>query len=115
MAKQTPARQQTPNREQTPAPEQSAFSQFGDAAIERIESNPLMALAGGLAIGALIAALLRQGEKEGDLLRPAGTRISDAGRTAVDRARDVSKAKFDELAGDKVREYFGIGTAPEAR
>lgn len=97
------------------APEPSAFSHFGDSAIERIESNPLMALAGGLAIGALIAALLRQGERESGLLRPAGTRISEAGRTAADRAREVSKAKFDELAGDKVREYFGIGTAPEAR
>ena len=104
-----------PTRSPAETPEPSAFSQFGDSAIERIESNPLMALAGGLAIGALIAALLRQGEKESGLLRPAGTRIGEAGRTAADRVRDISKTKFDELAGDKVREYFGIGTAPESR
>lgn len=87
----------------------SAFSQFGDGTIDRIESNPLIALLGGIAIGALIAALLPQGDSETDLLRPAGTRIGDAGRQAADRVREVSKAKVDELAGDRVRDFFGLG------
>jgi hypothetical protein len=48
--------------------------------------------------------------KEKELLAPLGTKLTTAGTGAVDRARDMSKQKFDEMAGDKVREFLGMGS-----
>ncbi|MCA1654020.1 MAG: hypothetical protein ABR588_02115 [Sphingomicrobium sp.] len=92
----------------------SAFSQFGDTSAGQIDSSPLIAVAGGIALGALIAAVLPQSERETQLLQPAGSKINGAGRDAVDRVRDSAKAKVDELAGDKVREFFGMGSSGES-
>ena len=86
----------------------SAMDGLGDKAA----ANPLLALGGGLALGAVIAAVLPQSEQESDLLEPAGTRIADAGRSAVDRVREISKAKVDELAGDRLRDLLGVGKDP---
>ena len=86
----------------------SAFSQLGEQTSSTIDNSPLIALAGGIAIGALIAAVLPQTERETELLKPAGTKVTDAGRQAADRVREVSKAKVDELAGDKLRDFFGF-------
>ena len=86
----------------------SAFTQFGDQASSSIESNPLIALAGGIAIGALIAAVLPQTERESGLLQPVGSKVTDAGRASIDKVREAGKAKVDELAGDKLREFFSF-------
>jgi hypothetical protein len=88
----------------------SAFSQFGDTASSKIDNSPLIALAGGIAIGALIAAVLRQTERETELLQPVGSKVTDAGRTHIDKLREAGKAKVDELAGDKLRDFFGYGS-----
>lgn len=85
-----------------------AISQLGDQASTRIESMPLVALAGGLALGVLIAAVLPQTEREADLLEPVGSKVTDAGRASIDKVREAGKAKVDELAGDKLREFFGF-------
>lgn len=87
----------------------SALDQFGEDATSQIGTAPLIAVAGGLAIGALIAAVLPQTERETRLLEPVGTKVTTAGRDAVDKVREAGKAKVDELAGDKVREFFGMG------
>ena len=86
----------------------AALSQFGDTASTQIGNSPLIALAGGIALGALIAAVLPQTERESELLQPVGAKVTDAGRHAADRVREASKAKVDELAGDKLREFFGF-------
>ncbi len=93
-----------------PAPSDNAFrdraaatlSGLGDSAA----SNPLIALAGGIAVGAVIAALLPQTERETELLRPAGNRLNDAGRGVAEQAREASKAKVDQLAGSSLRELL---------
>lgn len=86
----------------------SAFSQFTDTTSGQIDGSPLIAVAGGLALGAILAAVLPQTERERGLLEPAGTKLATAGRGAIDKARETGKAKVDELAGDKVREFLGV-------
>jgi hypothetical protein len=92
----------------------AALSQIGDQASTQIDSMPLVALAGGLALGALIASVLPQTDREADLLEPVGTKVTDAGRSAVDKVREAGKAKVDELAGDKLRDFFGFGSSTTA-
>ncbi len=86
----------------------SAFSQLGDSASSQVDNNPLIALAGGIALGALIAAVLPQSARETELLQPVGSKVTDAGRVQIDKVREAGKAKVDELAGDKLREFFGF-------
>jgi hypothetical protein len=89
----------------------SAFNQFGDSASGQIGDNPLIALAGGIALGALIAAVLPQTDRETELLHPVGAKVTDAGRAQIEKVREAGKAKVDELAGDKLREFFGGSAA----
>ena len=64
---------------------------------EGIDEAPLIALAGGLAAGALIAALLPRTESETRLLRPAGDKLRGTARAAADAARQAGTARLDEL------------------
>lgn len=80
-------------------------------ASQSVDNAPLIALAGGLAVGAALGALVPQSRRETQMLSPLGGRLHDAGAGAVERAREAGKAKFDELAGDKVREFLGVGSA----
>ena len=58
---------------------------------------PLIALAGGLAAGALIAALLPRTEGETRLIRPTARRVKDTANAAFKAARDTGKDRFEEL------------------
>jgi hypothetical protein len=58
---------------------------------------PLIALAGGLAAGALIAALLPRTQAEARLVRPYARRAKDGAKAAVEAARETGKKRFDEL------------------
>ena len=97
-----------------PAPSDPAFrdraaatlADLGDSASSQVAANPLIALVGGIAVGAVIAALLPQTTRESDLLKPAGDRLNEAGRTVAEKAREASKAKVDQLAGSSLRELF---------
>ena len=69
----------------------------GRKAEEGISAAPLITLAGGLAVGALIAALLPRTKAEDKLIGPVGERITGAGRAAVDAARTAGQDKLAEL------------------
>lgn len=69
----------------------------GRSAGDTIGDAPLIALAGGIAIGALAAALLPKSKVEQRLLGPTGGRITDAGRAAYDAAREAGREKLTEL------------------
>jgi len=58
---------------------------------------PLIALAGGIAAGALIAALLPRTRSEERLVRPTARRVKDSANAAYKAARDTSKQRFEEL------------------
>lgn len=87
----------------------AALGEFGETTTAQIGNSPLIALAGGIALGALIAAVLPQTERETELLQPVGSKVTDAGRAGIDKMREAGKAKVDELAGDKLREFFSYG------
>src|SRR5438445_13659647 len=93
--------QQSNTAAQAPqSPRQRAISAYEDArgrASDTFSEAPLIALAGGIAAGALIAALLPRTEAETKLVRPTARRVKDRARAAVDAARDTSKQRFDEL------------------
>ena len=62
-----------------------------------IDEAPLIALAGGLAVGVLLAALLPRTAKENELLGPLGERITGSARNAVDAAKEAGREKMSEL------------------
>lgn len=64
---------------------------------ETVERNPLAVLAGGLAVGMLIGALLPRTRRETELLGPYGSQITDRARRAATAAREVGHEKFDEF------------------
>lgn len=107
---------------------QKAIDAYGDArdgvsragrkASDGIVEAPLVALAGGFAVGALIASLLPRTRTESDYLQPLANRLKDNARTAADAAREAGSARLRELgltpdAGkDVVRNVFeGVGDA----
>ena len=66
-------------------------------ASDGIDEAPLIALAGGLAVGVLLAALLPRTEREDRLLGPIGGRITGGARNAVDAAKEAGRDKLNEL------------------
>jgi hypothetical protein len=81
-------------------PRQRAIEAYEDArgrAVDTLGEAPLIALAGGIAAGALIAALLPRTNAETRLVRPTARRVKDSARAAYDAARSTSKERFEEL------------------
>jgi hypothetical protein len=66
-------------------------------AADTLGQAPLLALAGGLAAGALIAALLPRTNTESRLVRPTARRVKDSARAAFVAARDTGTQRLDEL------------------
>lgn len=96
-------------------------SRAGRRSAEAIDEAPLIALAGGLAAGALIAALLPKSQAESRLLRPVTDRVGDTARSAARAARKAGRDKLAELGltpekgADTIRTIFeGAGEAARA-
>lgn len=72
---------------------------------QALESNPLAALLGGIAIGAIAGALIPRIEQEKALLGPLGARIGDAARAALDAGKTAGLGALDEsnLSTDQLR------------
>jgi hypothetical protein len=66
-------------------------------ATDTLGQAPLLALAGGIAAGALIAALLPRTETETKLIRPTARRVKNTARAAIDAARDTGSQRLDEM------------------
>lgn len=62
-----------------------------------LDEAPLLALAGGIAVGAALAALIPATRKERELLGPVADRIKDRANDAVNAAKDAGQARLDEL------------------
>ena len=64
---------------------------------EGVGEAPLLALGGGLALGALLAAFLPRTRTEDKLLGPVGGRITEGAKAAAGAARDAGREKLTEL------------------
>ncbi|HEV2746556.1 MAG TPA: hypothetical protein VGW34_04565 [Allosphingosinicella sp.] len=69
----------------------------GRRTFDEVEANPVGALIGGLAIGALLAAMLPKSRREEELLGDFGRRLNDTAREAARAAREAGRDKLDEL------------------
>lgn len=87
------------------------FDDLTRSASEQIDNSPLIALGAGVALGAVLGAMLPASRKERELLRPLGAKLNSAGTGAIERGREMAKQRFDEMAGDKVREFFGSSSS----
>jgi hypothetical protein len=63
----------------------------------------LLALAGGLAAGALIAALLPRTDAETRALRPTARRVKQSARAAYQAAKDTGTQRLGELGLNRER------------
>lgn len=81
-------------------------------ALEGLQDNPVAALLGGLALGAIAAALLPRTEREVQAFGSLGTRLTGAAREAVEAAKQAGQGRLDELglqnqARETVTKLFG--------
>jgi len=86
--------------EDRPAARRRAIEAYGSArskAADTLGEAPLIALAGGIAAGALIAALLPRTRAETAAVRPTARRVKDTANAAFKAARNTSKERFEEL------------------
>ena len=74
-----------------------AARRAGRSAGDQFDEAPLIALGGGLALGALIAALLPTSRRERELLGPVTDRIKDTASSAAQAARDAGTSRLGEL------------------
>jgi hypothetical protein len=74
-----------------------AYEGARERATDTLGQAPLLALAGGLAAGALIAALLPRTDTETRLVRPTARRVKNSARAAAEAARDTGTQRLGEL------------------
>jgi hypothetical protein len=94
------ARQPSTRNEESQTARERAIVAYDGArrkAAGGIEESPLLALAGGLAAGAALAALIPAGRKERELLGPVAGKIKDRAGDALSAAKDAGQARLDEL------------------
>ncbi len=113
-----------PDRQQNQSPRERAIDAYDSArrkATGGVDDAPLLALAGGLAAGAVLAALLPASRKERELLGPVADRIKDKASDAVSAAKEAGQARLDELGltrdkgSETLRTIFeGAGDAAKA-
>lgn len=99
------------NHSQTEAQPQSRRAKAG----AQIENSPLALVAGGVALGVVLGALIPRAAKEKELLAPVGKRIAEGASAAATAARDAGKAEIEALLPqrDAAKEQIGkiIGNA----
>jgi ElaB/YqjD/DUF883 family membrane-anchored ribosome-binding protein len=84
-----------------------------DKTVNSIEQNPLVALVGGLAIGAIAAALLPRTRQEDQAVGNIGTKVRETAASAVKTAKQTGKDQLDALgvnsgaAKDQMRDLIG--------
>lgn len=74
---------------------------------DRIETNPLAAVAGGLALGAVLGALLPRTQREIESLGSVGHKVNDAAREAANTAVETGRQQVTELTSDAVSKVSG--------
>lgn len=76
-------------------------TQVSQKTADGIDASPVAALIGGLALGALAAAVLPRTRREDEMFGDIGGRINDTARNAAQAAKDAGRDKLDELGINK--------------
>ncbi|WP_404339327.1 hypothetical protein AB2M62_08385 [Sphingomonas sp. MMS12-HWE2-04] len=84
-----------PPATQTPAVQTSAPKK------NELTENPLALVAGGVALGALVGALLPRSAKERELLEPLGRNLAERATAAAQAAKDAGRQEIDSLLPDR--------------
>jgi len=74
-----------------------AYENAREQAREQVGGSPMLALGGGLALGALVAALLPRSKAEERLMGKVGSRITTSARDAFDAAKEAGRERLTEL------------------
>lgn len=93
-------RRQNNRQTASPSPRERAIEAYDSArerAREEIDGSPLLALGGGLALGALLAAIMPRTRTEERLLGDVGGRITGGAKGALDAAKEAGREKLAEL------------------
>lgn len=69
----------------------------GRKASDQLAEAPLAVIAGGMAAGAILAALLPTSRREKQLLAPVTDGLRDKASAAVSAAKDAGQSRLDEL------------------
>jgi ElaB/YqjD/DUF883 family membrane-anchored ribosome-binding protein len=69
--------------------------------VEDLGDNPLALLAGGVALGVLVGALLPRIAKERELLDPIGRTLAERATAAAQAAKEAGRQEIDALIPDK--------------
>ncbi len=98
-----------------------AYAGARDRTAGSLAEAPLIALAGGIAAGALIAALLPRTAAETRAVRPTARRVKDSAKAAFKAAKDTGTDKLNEVGitrekgEDTLRSLFrGVSDAARA-
>jgi ElaB/YqjD/DUF883 family membrane-anchored ribosome-binding protein len=75
---------------------------------DSIDKNPLALVVGGIALGAILGALLPRSDKEEKLLGKAGSKLNKKAREVTLAAKDAGREKIENLGinKDNAREQF---------
>jgi len=97
-----------------------AYDGAREKAVDTLGEAPLIALAGGIAAGALIAALLPRTRTEAQLVRPTARRIRQTAKAAYLAAKDTGGDRLNELGltrekGEQTIQSLFRGLADAAR
>ncbi len=74
-----------------------SVSGVGRRTTNQISANPVGAVIGGFALGAIVAAVLPRTERESQALGEVGHKLTDAARTAVQSATQAGKEQIDQI------------------
>ncbi len=75
---------------------------------DSIDKNPLAIVLGGIAIGAIVGALIPRTEREVKLMGKTGKKLNKKAKKMAEAAKDAGKTKIDTLGlnGDAIRDQF---------
>jgi ElaB/YqjD/DUF883 family membrane-anchored ribosome-binding protein len=83
---------------------------------DTIDKNPLAIVIGGIALGAIVGALLPRTEREVKIMGKAGKKLNKKAKKMAEAAKDAGKNKVDSLGlnGDAFRDQFRVLVAKAA-
>jgi ElaB/YqjD/DUF883 family membrane-anchored ribosome-binding protein len=90
----------------------TASKEIAHKAIDRtgdsIDKNPLAIVLGGIAIGAIVGALLPRTEREVKMMGKTGKKLNKKAKKMAEAAKEVGKSKVNSLGlgSDAIRDQF---------